>query len=62
MILHGGTPRLKAILPKLWAKRAGEAVNIFLSCDAVMATALPLPDRAARRLCERLVGLGVARE
>ncbi|MEI4264187.1 DUF1403 family protein [Roseovarius sp. D0-M9] len=53
---------LKAVAPKLRAKGAGEAVEMFLSCDAVAPTALPLPDRAARRLCDRLVKLGVVRE
>ena len=54
--------RLKAVAPKLRAKGAGQAVEIFLSRDAVAASALPLPDRAARRLCDRLVDLGAVRE
>ncbi|PXW67305.1 uncharacterized protein DUF1403 [Loktanella sp. PT4BL] len=53
---------LKADAPKLRAKGAGQAVEIFLTRDAVAASALPLPDRAARRLCDRLVGLGAVRE
>ncbi|SDG48401.1 Protein of unknown function [Celeribacter baekdonensis] len=53
---------LKAVAPKLRAKGAGDAVEIFLTCDAVAASALPLPDRAARRLCDRLVDLGAVRE
>lgn len=53
---------LKAVTPKLRAKGAGTAVEIFLTRDAVASTALPLPDRAARRLCDRLVNLGAARE
>jgi len=53
---------LKAVAPKLRAKGAGEAVQIFLTQDAVTPAALPLSDRAARRLCDRLVELGVVRE
>lgn len=53
---------LKAVAPKLRAKGAGAAVEIFLMQDAVAPSALPLPDRAARRLCDRLVDLGAARE
>jgi len=54
--------RLKAVAPNLRAKGAGQAVEIFLTRDAVAASALPLPDRAARRLCDRLVDLGAVRE
>ncbi|AUR01653.1 MULTISPECIES: DUF1403 family protein [Roseobacteraceae] len=53
---------LKSIAPKLRAKGAGEAVEVFLTSDAVAPSALPLPDRAARRLCDRLVDLGAVRE
>ncbi len=53
---------LSAVAPKLRAKGAGEAVAMFLSRDAVAPSALPLPDRAARRLCDRLVELGAVRE
>ncbi len=53
---------LTAVAPKLRAKRAGEAVQIFLTRDAVAPSALPMPDRAARRLCDRLVALGAVRE
>ena len=53
---------LNAVAPKLRAKGAGTAVEIFLTCDAVAPSALPLPDRAARRLCDRLVDLGAIRE
>ena len=56
------TAHLKAVAPKLRAKGAGEAVEIFLTQDAVAPAALPLPDRAARRLCDRLVDLGAVRE
>lgn len=53
---------LKAVAPRLRAKGAGEAVEMFLTRDAVAPAALPLPDRAARRLCGRLVDLGAVRE
>jgi hypothetical protein len=56
------TTRLKAVAPKLRSKGAGAAVEIFLTRDAVAPSALPMPDRAARRLCDRLVALGVVRE
>jgi hypothetical protein len=54
--------QLQAVAPKLRAKGAGEAVEMFLTRDAVAPSALPLPDRAARRLCDRLVDLGAVRE
>jgi hypothetical protein len=53
---------LNAVAPKLRAKGAGEAVEMFLTRDAVAPSTLPLPDRAARRLCDRLVDLGAVRE
>ena len=53
---------LNAVAPKLRAKGAAIAVEMFLTRDAVAPTALPLPDRAARRLCDRLVDLGAVRE
>ena len=53
---------LKAVAPKLRAKGAGDAVAMFLTRDAVAPSALPLSDRAARRLCDRLVDLGAVRE
>lgn len=56
------TAHLKAVAPKLRAKGAGDAVEMLLSRDAVAPSALPLPDRAARRLCDRLVDLGAVRE
>ncbi|KZY25974.1 hypothetical protein A3734_08420 [Sulfitobacter sp. HI0054] len=46
----------------LRAKEAGDAVEMFLTRDAVAPSALPLPDRTARRLCGRLVELGAVRE
>lgn len=60
--------RLRAAVPKLRAKGAARAVEMILSQDALtpvaLAGAMPeiLSDRAARRLCERLVELGVLRE
>ena len=64
--------RLRSVAPKLRAKGAGEAVELFLSRDALslspsVALAGPTPgvgmsDRAARRLCDRLVELGAVRE
>lgn len=56
------TAHLKTVAPKLRAKGAGEAVEMFLTQDAVAPAALPLLDRAARRLCDRLVDLGAIRE
>lgn len=64
-LAHGLARRvaaLRAVTPKLRAKGAGAAVEMVLTRDAVAATALPLPDRAARRLCDRLVDLGVVHE
>ena len=56
--------RLKAVVPKLRAKGADRAVELFLSRDAVAPAALAafMSDRAARRLCDRLVSLGAVRE
>jgi hypothetical protein len=56
--------RLQAVAPKLRAKGADRAVQIFLSRDALAPAALTafMSDRAARRLCDRLVELGTARE
>lgn len=53
---------LKAVAPKLRAKGAEAAVTMFLTQDAVAPAVLPLPDRSARRLCDRLVDLGAVRE
>lgn len=53
---------LRSLAPKLRAKGAARAVEMFLTRDAVAPSALPLPDRAARRLCDRLVDLGAIRE
>ncbi|MDO6617065.1 MULTISPECIES: DUF1403 family protein [Pacificibacter] len=60
--LSRGAVHLKAVAPKLRAKAAGAAVEMFLARDAVSPMALPLPDRAARRLCDRLGALGAVRE
>ena len=64
--------RLRAVAPKLRAKGAGEAVRLFLSEDAVTPSVALSPvirgskvamtGRSARRLCERLVALGVVQE
>ena len=56
------TARLTAVAPRLRAKGADGAVRMFLTRDAAAPSALPLPDRAARRLCDRLVSLGAVRE
>ena len=64
------TARLNAVAPKLRAKGAGASVDLFLTRDALspsVALAGPAPgvgmsDRAARRLCDRLVGLGAVQE
>ncbi|WP_138936614.1 DUF1403 family protein [Roseovarius arcticus] len=64
--------KLQAIAPTLRAKGSNEALAVFLSHDAVspsgmlspmiQGTSVPMTDRAARRLCDRLVELGVVRE
>ncbi|WP_322626746.1 DUF1403 family protein [Paracoccus beibuensis] len=56
--------RLRAVAPKLRARGAGEAVALFLNRDALAPSALTevMSDRAARRLCDRLVELGAVRE
>jgi hypothetical protein len=55
--------RLRAVAPKLRAKAAAQAVELFLAHDALAPGALRfMSDRAARRLCDRLVDLGVVRE
>jgi hypothetical protein len=63
---------LQAAAPKLRAKGSDAAVALFLSEDAIgpsvmlsptiQGTAISMTDRAARRFCDRLVELGVARE
>ena len=56
--------RLRTVAPKLRAKGADQAVELFLSHDALAPTALKSlrSGRAARRFCDRLVELGVVRE
>lgn len=63
---------LQVVAPKLRAKGSEAAVALFLSEDAIgpsmmlsptiQGTSIPMTDRAARRFCDRLVELGVARE
>jgi hypothetical protein len=64
--------KLKAVAPKLRAKGSDTAVALFLSEDVVSPSTLAsswifktnnlMTPRAARRFCDRLVELGVARE
>lgn len=55
--------RLRAVVPMLRAKGAEKAVEMFLTQDALAPGALLfMSDRAARRLCDRLVELGAVRE
>jgi len=64
--------KLRSVAPKLRAKGSDAALTLFLSHDAVspsgmlspviQGTLMPMTDRAARRLCDRLVELGVVRE
>lgn len=70
--LNRRVAKLRAVAPKLRAKGSDEALALFLSHDAVSpsgmlspvikGTSVAMTDRAARRLCDRLVELGVARE
>ncbi|WP_299593127.1 DUF1403 family protein [uncultured Tateyamaria sp.] len=63
---------LRVVAPKLRAKGSDAAVDLFLTEDAVApasmlspcirGTTIPMTSRAARRFCDRLVELGVARE
>lgn len=63
---------LRTVAPKLRAKGSDAAVDLFLTEDTVApasmlsprirGTSIPMTDRAARRFCDRLVELGVARE
>ena len=64
--------KLRAVAPKLRAKGSDQAVELFLREDAIAPTNLvsswlfrsshKMTPRAARRFCDRLVELGVARE
>lgn len=66
------TERLTQIAPKLRSKGSGHVVELFLSEDAVSSSSMLSPnikgtnvamtDRSARRICDRLVNLGVVRE
>lgn len=66
--LHGELARRAATLiaaaPKLRAKGAGAVVTALLDDDALAPSARlgGMSDRGMRRLCDRLVGLGAARE
>ena len=55
---------LRTVAPKLRAKGADRAIDLFLSQDAIAPSALTSlrSDRAARRFCERLVELKAVRE
>ena len=63
---------LRTVAPKLRAKGSDAAVDLFLTENAVApasmlsprirGTSVAMTDRAARRFCDRLVELGVARE
>jgi len=62
---------LRAVAPRLRARGSDAAVALFLAEEAVAPSMLapvirgtrtPMTGRAARRLCDRLVALGVARE
>lgn len=63
---------LRTITPKLRAKGSGDAVALFLSEDAIFPSTMLTPkikdtrtkmsEQAARRLCDRLIDLGVIRE
>lgn len=63
---------LCAVAPKLRAKGSDDAVALFLSEDAVFpstmlspaikGTRIKMSEQAARRLCDRLIDLGVVRE
>jgi len=58
--------KLLEIAPKLRARGAGRVVDMLLGDDSVTASAAArasgMSDRAARRLFDRLVALGAARE
>ena len=56
--------RMVAVAPKLRAKGAGAAVDLWLTRDTIAPAGLTtlMSDRAARRLCDRLVTLGALRE
>ncbi|MCE0507278.1 DUF1403 family protein [Roseivivax sp. GX 12232] len=57
--------KLQAVAPKLRSKGADQAVQLLLTRDAISPTvsmAGIMSDRSARRFCDRLLELGIARE
>jgi len=62
--LNRRTQKFNAVLNKLRARGAESAIQKFLTEDAVSPVSLTryMTERSARRLCERLVSLGVVRE
>ncbi len=66
--LRDRAAKLKTVAPQLRAKGAAAAVDLFLTRDALSPSlaftgpGVGMSDRAARRLCDRLVDLGVIRE
>jgi hypothetical protein len=64
--LSRGSSILLAVAPKLRSKPAAKIVDLLLAEDCVSpaeaARHAPMTDRAARRLFDRLVALGAARE
>lgn len=70
--LNRRAAKLRAVASKLRAKGSDAALDLFLSHDAVspsgmlsptiQGASMPMTDRAARRLCDRRVDLGVVRE
>ncbi len=70
--LSSRSTALRSVAPRLRAKGSDDAIALFLSEAAVSPAGMlsptikgsrtPMTDRAARRLCDRLVELGVAQE
>lgn len=71
-VLARRAAHLRAVEPKLRTKGSQDAVRLFLSEDAVLPSTMLSPTirgsstamtpRSARRLCERLIELGVVKE
>lgn len=71
-VLTRRAAKLHSVSPRLRTKGADAALQVFLSHDAVSPSSMLSPqivgttkkmtDRAARRFCDRLVTLGVAKE
>jgi hypothetical protein len=60
---HAGLHHLIAVAPKLRGRDAARRVEILLTEDAQAATAgARATDRSSRRLFDRLVAIGAARE